>query len=135
MKSLALLGWLLVAAAAPAQDPTKEPTRAEDDRVKQVTAAIESMRKALADLPRTDETDQIRRSLDRLRERITDARTPLELARSDVEMLVDRVAWSDRMARKGFATPAQVLADRTRLARAEIELARAKKTLADLTGR
>ena len=51
----------------------------------------------------------------------------LELAKSEVEMWHDRVAWSERMFRKGYITESKLTEERARLKHAEEILAGLKK--------
>ena len=55
--------------------------------------------------------------------------TQLTLAESDVDAWKDRVAWSERMARKGFLSEQQLKADRLRLRLAEVTLDKARREL------
>jgi hypothetical protein len=55
------------------------------------------------------------------------------VAESDVAMWRDRVAWSERMAKKGYLTDFQVNADRGQLIRAEFALDQAQEELQGLT--
>jgi hypothetical protein len=56
-------------------------------------------------------------------------RRQVSLAESDVAMWQDRVAWSERMARKGYLTEKQAQADKQRLQSAESALEKAKREL------
>src|SRR5262249_27297507 len=53
----------------------------------------------------------------------------LLLARSDVEMWKDRVAWAERMVKKGYLTERQLQADQARLKAAEAALEALEKEL------
>jgi type II secretory pathway component GspD/PulD (secretin) len=58
-----------------------------------------------------------------------DLKARLDLAKLDVEMSEDRVAWAERMNKKGYLTATQLEADRNRLKRAQEYLAALKKEL------
>jgi hypothetical protein len=60
---------------------------------------------------------------------VEDLKARVELARQEVEMGEDRVAWAERMNRKGYLTARQVQDDRDRLKRAQERLAALKKDL------
>jgi hypothetical protein len=60
---------------------------------------------------------------------LEDVKAQISLIEADVESLKDRVAWAERMARKGFMTDQQVQAERARLKRAEAALDRARREL------
>ncbi|VTS01832.1 Efflux transporter, RND family, MFP subunit OS=Planctomyces brasiliensis (strain ATCC 49424 / DSM 5305 / JCM 21570 / NBRC 103401 / IFAM 1448) GN=Plabr_2125 PE=4 SV=1: HlyD_2 [Tuwongella immobilis] len=49
------------------------------------------------------------------RQLLDDVSGRLRLAESDVEMLLERAAWSERMVKKGYLTPSQANAERSRL--------------------
>ena len=51
------------------------------------------------------------------------------LAESDVEMWKDRVAWCERMVKKGYMSERQAKADQTRLEVAELALEQARREL------
>jgi RND family efflux transporter MFP subunit len=55
------------------------------------------------------------------------------LLESDVTALKDRVAWSERMVKKGYLTEQQVQAERARLKKAELDLDRARTELKTLS--
>jgi RND family efflux transporter MFP subunit len=59
----------------------------------------------------------------------------IDLLEADVSALKDRLAWSERMAKKGYMTDQQVRAERARLESAELELDKARKELNDLSPR
>jgi hypothetical protein len=61
-------------------------------------------------------------------------RSRIALVESKVEMLKDRVAWSERMAKKGFLTSEQVKASREQLRQAEMALDGARKDLKSYLG-
>src|SRR6516162_9528887 len=63
----------------------------------------------------------------RMQKPIEDIKRELSLAEADVEMWKDRVAWSERMVKKGYLTESRVLAERALLKAAEITLDKAKK--------
>jgi hypothetical protein len=56
-------------------------------------------------------------------------RNQIALLEDDAAQLKDRVAWSERMARKGFMTNQQVEGERTLLKRVELALERARTDL------
>ena len=51
----------------------------------------------------------------------------IALAEAEVEQLKDRVAWAERMAKKGYLTRQAVEAERAKLSRAEMALDEARK--------
>jgi hypothetical protein len=61
-----------------------------------------------------------------------DAKDRVSAIESDVELLNDRVAWAERMLRKGFLSANQVEIERQNLRRAQTALDRAKKELESL---
>ena len=60
---------------------------------------------------------------------VNDIEGRIEMAISDRESWMDRAAWSMRMLKKGFYTPAQADADQSRLASADIALRKVKGEL------
>ncbi len=54
--------------------------------------------------------------------RIEDVKSRIALIEADLEMWKDRVAWSERMLKKGFLSGAQVNGDRLELKKTEIAL-------------
>ena len=58
---------------------------------------------------------------------IEDVKRQALCAASDVEAWKDRVAWSERMVKKGYMTEHQLEADKVRLQAAEIALEKARK--------
>jgi hypothetical protein len=66
--------------------------------------------------------DQIRRQAVEIQHRIS-------LIESDVELLKERVAWAERMGRKGYMTERQVNAERIQLKEAENALEEAREQL------
>jgi hypothetical protein len=73
-----------------------------------------------------------KRPRDQARKQAAEVKRRLALLESDVEMLKDRVAWSERMLRKGYMTEQQANAERLRLEAAQISLDEARKQLKDL---
>ena len=61
----------------------------------------------------------------------SDKATMLALLKSDVEMQRERVAWAERMVKKGYMTAAQLQAEKVKLAAKEAELAHLKTMLND----
>src|SRR5262245_52558623 len=61
-----------------------------------------------------------------------DLKAQVAQAELDVEMSKDRVAWSERMARKGFLSERQVEAERGLLRKAEMALEKAQRELKKL---
>jgi hypothetical protein len=59
-------------------------------------------------------------------------KSQMTLAEADVENWKDRLAWSERMAKKGYLATNQVQADRMRLQRAEITLDLLRRTMQNL---
>jgi RND family efflux transporter MFP subunit len=74
-----------------------------------------------------------KRPADLDRKQVENLRTRIGLLEADVAALKDRVAWSERMARKGYVTEQVVQADRARLKRAETDLDRARWELKTLS--
>jgi hypothetical protein len=66
--------------------------------------------------------DQVRKQLDKIK-------TQIALAESDVASIKDRVAWSERMAKKGYLSDQQVEVERVQLKRAEMALDTARREL------
>src|SRR5207253_349277 len=64
---------------------------------------------------------------------LSDVDGRIALAQSDREMMVDRVAYSQRMARKGYVSSSQVDADDARLRSAAFNLAKVKEERRVLT--
>jgi hypothetical protein len=60
---------------------------------------------------------------------VADLKGQLAFAESDLETWKDRVAWSKRMAKKGYLSEQQVNAERVQLRRAEIALDKARREL------
>jgi predicted nucleic acid-binding Zn-ribbon protein len=107
---------------------------AAPDPEKRFTAALETMRKALKDLPPGAETDRIREALTKLENRYDELKGRLRLAQSDLEMSRDRAAWSERMLRKKYVSRQQHQADKARHEAAAAALARVRRELQDLLG-
>jgi hypothetical protein len=63
------------------------------------------------------------------RRRTEDLKDEARILESDVEQWKDRVAWSQRMRKKGFVSENQFQAEREWLRRAEIALERARRDL------
>lgn len=49
------------------------------------------------------------------RQTLDDVNGRIKLAEADLEMAIDRLAWSERMVKKGYLTPSQAQADRSKL--------------------
>ena len=73
-----------------------------------------------------------KRPRDVIRKQAADLKRRLALLESDVEFLKDRVAWTERMVRKGYLTEQQANAARLQLQAAEISLDEARKQAKDL---
>jgi multidrug efflux system membrane fusion protein len=69
------------------------------------------------------------RRAERSRARITEIQARIDVLVADVETMQDRVAWSERMFKKGFSTAQQVEAERARLRKTKEELKRAREEL------
>jgi hypothetical protein len=72
-----------------------------------------------------------KRPRDQVRKQAADLKRRITLMESDVEMRKDRVAWSERMLRKGYMTEQQANAARLQLKAAEMALDEARKELKD----
>jgi hypothetical protein len=70
-----------------------------------------------------------KRPKDQIQKRVQDVKDQITLIETDIDSLKERVAWAERMAKKGFMTDQQVQAERTRLTRAEMALERARRDL------
>jgi hypothetical protein len=70
-----------------------------------------------------------KRPRDLVRKQASETKRRIILLESDVEMLKDRVAWAERMLRKGYLTEQQANAERLRLEAAQISLDEARKQL------
>jgi hypothetical protein len=70
-----------------------------------------------------------KRPKDLNRRSLEDVKSLVALIESDVEVLKERVAWAERMAKKAYLSTSQVEAERVRLKRAELALERARKEL------
>jgi hypothetical protein len=142
MKSCTLLclGWVFVLPAAPATATATVPTTKPASVGKQgkarpspAVAALEAIDKALRDLPPGPDVEQMKKSLDRLRESVAkELQTRIVVAESDLEQWRDRAAWSKRMVRKGFMTRAQAEADQAREQAAAMTLLRLRADLSAL---
>lgn len=60
---------------------------------------------------------------------LKDIQSRKEIAESDLEMWRDRSAWSERMSKKGYLSPSQVQAERSRLRSAELGLQKVDEEL------
>jgi hypothetical protein len=74
-----------------------------------------------------------KRSREPNRRRVEEIKQQIAMLESDLELLKDRAAWAERMARKGFFTDRQAEVERLRLKRAELALDRARKELQSLS--
>jgi hypothetical protein len=63
------------------------------------------------------------------RKQVADLQGQIALAEADLETWKDRVAWSERMAKKGYMSEQQVNAERLQLRRAEMALDKARTEL------
>jgi RND family efflux transporter MFP subunit len=73
------------------------------------------------------------RTIDRDRGKIDELKAQVGQLASDVEMLKERAAWAERMAKKGYMSESELQADRARLRKAETDLDRARRQLKALT--
>jgi hypothetical protein len=64
-----------------------------------------------------------------IQKQAADLKSLIDLLETDVDALRDRVAWAERMAKKGFMSANQVQAERTELHRAELALDKARRDL------
>lgn len=93
-------------------------------------AALRALRQVLADLPPGAERDELAKAVTKVQKRfVADAESRIKVAESDVEMRSERVAWAERMVKKGYLSRAQLDADRTRLGAASAELGRLRGEL------
>jgi hypothetical protein len=118
MKTLKLCGlaWLVLAVGGLKAQDAPRPKDKDPD----VAAALEALQKALENLPPGPESEQIKKNL-------ADSKSRLALAVADLEMWKERVAWAERLAKKGFLSNTQFQAEKERLKAAEIALDRAKQ--------
>jgi hypothetical protein len=133
MKSFKLLSLVcllagvgvLRAAGGDGPKPKKEAYRTA-----RAVAAVEAIQRALRDLPPGADREQIKKALTRIREQIVkDLQGQLSLAKADAEMVCERAAWAERMARKGYMTRAQAQADRARAEAANLRVQRLQEDL------
>jgi len=64
--------------------------------------------------------------------RAAEIKRQIDVAEADVEAWKERLAWSERMFRKGYMTGTQVEAERTQLKKAEVILGEAREALKKL---
>jgi hypothetical protein len=96
-------------------------------------AALHTIRKALDDLPPGRERDQLTELLDRIQQQVAEGlKGQVMIAQADLQMWLDRAAWSKRMFAKGFVARSQADADQARLEAAQVALARVQKLLEGL---
>ncbi len=134
---LAGLAVLLGAPAAVASKDVLLPPFTFPDGAKggkgSAAAALQTMRKALDDLPPGPERDAIAKALGAMRKRLEGDLVPrIKVAESDAEMCTERSAWSQRMLKRGFVSQAQAEADRARQLQAVAELQRLRAELRQL---
>jgi hypothetical protein len=76
-----------------------------------------------------------KRPRENIGQRVADLKGRLALAEADLATWKDRVAWSERMARKGYLSEQQLNADRVRLRRAELAVDQARRELESILSR
>jgi hypothetical protein len=121
---------VLLAARSGAEAAQEKKVSPPTDRA---VAALQTIQKALNDLPPGAEVEQIKKAVVRLRERIVkDLRGRLALTHGDLEMAQERAQWSQRMARKGYMTRAQAEDARDRATSLRVLLDRLQQDLRTL---
>jgi hypothetical protein len=103
--------------------------------------AIEAVIKRLDELPAAAPKDDRRPGLllpeeiNKLREAaLADIQGRIAIAQADLEMWKERLAWSERMVKKGFLTAQQAAQEQARLKTAELLLEKLRQELKALTG-
>jgi hypothetical protein len=74
-----------------------------------------------------------KRPKDQERKQLTELKHQVAVAEADVAGWKDRVAWAERMVKKGYLTDKHLQAERAQLTRAEMALDLARRALENLT--
>lgn len=119
MKSVILLSlasFLTGAGVLRGADGVTPPAKKDAAAPLPAVAALDTIQKALRDLPPGAEVDRIKKALARIREQIVkELQGRLELAESDLENWSDRLQWTKRMVAKGLISSAQARASQASL--------------------
>jgi hypothetical protein len=127
---LALCLACLLPGAPPAAGGGPSPKKKAAADNGRAAAALDTIQKALKDLPPGAEVEQIRKALARLREAVVkDIQGRLSVAEADLQGWTERSLWSQRMLRKGLLSKVQAQADRDRVRAAEIRRQRLRDEL------
>jgi hypothetical protein len=126
-------------AAAPAQEKTGAAPRWEyrvlskqriiDLGKKDLAAGLNALGDEGWELVVVDSTYIFKRPKDTERQRVAEVKQRIAAIESEVELWKERVAWSERMARRGFLSNQRVNTERARLREAEMALDEARREL------
>jgi hypothetical protein len=127
---LALCLACLLPDAPPAAGGGPSPKKKAAADNGRAAAALDTIQKALRDLPPGAEVEQIRKALARLREAVVkDIQGRLSVAEAELQGRTERALWSERMLRKGYLPKSRVQADRDRVRATEIRVKRLRDEL------
>src|SRR5207302_345137 len=87
---------------------------------KDLTAGLNTLGDQGWELVAIDGSYIFKRSKEQIRKQIDDLKTQIALIETDVEFLKERVAWSERMFKRGYVSGQHLQAERAVLQRAEI---------------
>jgi hypothetical protein len=134
------LGLLSGPPAAPAAEPRPEAAPRWEYRVltkeqllelgkKDLTAGLNALGDDGWELVAAEPSFIFKRAKGPSPRHVEEVRRQAQLARSDLEMWKDRVAWAERMVKKGYLTERQLQADQARLKDTEAALEALEKEL------
>jgi outer membrane protein TolC len=108
------------------------PAQAQADKARLAEAVI-GLQKATEELKSLTPAGSLFDTLGRIARRYQIAKSLVDLARADLEQSRERVAWSERMVKKGYMSAAQVQAERARAESAAASLEKAVERLKAIT--
>jgi outer membrane protein TolC len=96
--------------------------------------AVIGLQKATEELKALTPSGSLTGTLARVARRYQIAKAEADLARSNLEQYRERAAWSERMVKKGYMSPAQAQAERSRVDAAAADLEKAVERLKAVSG-